>query len=163
MLLIVRPTPDHRPLPRPVPTITERSSAQPMLDLTPPLHLTMPRSPAVAESDPVWTLARGMSHAIVEVLAGRRPATQLDRWATADVIAELRLVARRGRRQVRVASVRCQRPHAEVIEVGIRIEHHGRRIRSGAIALQVVRQGHRWQCCTVELGPEFSLASRGTS
>lgn len=162
MNLLVRPTPDHRPRPWPVPRIADRAAAQPMLDLSPPLQLTMPRSHAAGESDPVWTLARGMSHAIVEVLAGRRPATQLDRWATAEVIADLHFVARRGRRQLRVASVRCQRPQSEVIEVGVRVEHHGQ-MRSSAIALQIVRRGQRWQCCAIELGPEFSSASRGTS
>ncbi|NLT30536.1 MAG: hypothetical protein GXX86_08780 [Propionibacterium sp.] len=166
MTLLTRPAPDYRPAPAPVPGLPAPSN-QPMLDLLPAPGAPAPDAPppdatGPATLDPALHLARGVSHAIVEVLAGRRPAGQLERWATHPVIAQLHVVARRRRRRpVRVATVRLQRPAPGVLEVSVRVEHD--RGRSGAIALQLVRRDQRWLCSAVQMGPELSLIDRGTS
>ncbi|MGJ3509480.1 Rv3235 family protein [Enemella sp. A6] len=163
MTLVTRPAPEYRPDPLPVPRLPAPAPHhQPMLELLPDSTSRPSDPPRPARADPAWQLARGVSHAVVEVLAGRRPATQLERWATQPVVATLHVIARRRRRRpVRVATVRVQQPSPGVIEVGVRVEHD--RDRSGAIALQLVRRDQRWLCCAVEMGPELSLIVRGTS
>lgn len=98
--------------------------------------------------------------AIVEVAGGDRPVTQLVRWTTGAVYAEVdrrvRVLGRstdaltRGqvpRPQVR--SVHIWQPQADVAEVAAHVRY-GERSRAVAARLQVVQR--RWLCTALELG-----------
>jgi Family of unknown function (DUF6459) len=98
--------------------------------------------------------------AIVEVVGGDRPVTQLIRWTTGAVYAELDLRVRvlgrttdaitRGqvpRPQVR--SVHIWQPQPDVAEVAAHVRY-GERSRAVAARLQVIRR--RWLCTALQLG-----------
>jgi hypothetical protein len=104
--------------------------------------------------------------AIVEVLAGDRPLTQLVRWTTTEVYEEVTalLSARRpagvhgqasGRRAVdevvraAVSSVRLTEPADGVAEVAATVRR-GR--RTTAVALRLEGLDGRWQCTALEVG-----------
>lgn len=92
---------------------------------------------------------------VLESLAGRRPATQLNRWFSEDVLAELsvlRGLRRRSRRHPELVlhSLRVQHPHPGVAEVSV---HLRGRDRSMAWALRLEATPQRWCCTGLELGP----------
>ena len=94
--------------------------------------------------------------ALVEVLWGGRPSTQLVRWTNATVYAHvqrragvaMRVPATRGARP-RVRSVRVCEPNDGVAEVAAVVE---RGQRTTAIALRLEGIDGRWQCTVLELG-----------
>ena len=98
--------------------------------------------------------------AIVEVAGGDRPVTQLVRWTTGTVYADIdrrvRVLGRttdaltRGQvSRPQVRSVHIWQPHADVAEVAAHVRY-GDRSRAVAARLQVVQ--HRWLCTALELG-----------
>ena len=100
-----------------------------------------------------------LAPAILEVVAGERPAGQLQRWVTAEIretlarrgAAALRHPAGKGRPPQcrRVRSVRVTEPAPGVIEASA-VVIGGVRARAVALRLEVVRG--RWLATAVELG-----------
>ena len=104
--------------------------------------------------------AHRFASAVVEVIGGDRGPSQLLRWTTERVYADLQrrsaLLARttpgdrrvrRLRSQVRSVHVFCPSPEAAEISVHVR---HGERSR--AIAARIEHQGGRWCCTALQFG-----------
>ena len=96
--------------------------------------------------------------ALVEVLSGDRPATQLLRWTNervySDVVHRVRslgvtAVAGRGRARAQVRSVHIYEPRDGVAEAAIHVKHGG---RSRAVALRLEGLDGRWRCTALNLG-----------
>ncbi len=97
--------------------------------------------------------------AVVEVLAGDRPAAQLARWTTAGVYYDLQRSATRAARERAVfarrppadavRSVHVSEPAPGVAEVCALVER-GPRVR--ALALRLEELDGRWQCTALRLG-----------
>ena len=94
--------------------------------------------------------------AIVEVLAGVRPASQLVRWTTAEVYDEIssRVVSPHGSTEPVpprgvVISVHVTEPADGVAEVCALVR---RGARSTAVAIRLEGMDGRWQCTALELG-----------
>jgi hypothetical protein len=113
------------------------------------------RVPHVTDAE-VRGWASRLAQAVVEVVGGQRPASQLVRWTCPEVHRDLerraRLVARAagpGQRLVRpqVRSVHVCRPAAETAEVSIHVRHGA---RSRAVAMRLERRGDRWQCTALQ-------------
>ena len=99
--------------------------------------------------------------ASVEIVGGDRPASQLLRWTTGSVYADLRrralLVARAGGHQPGVGRVQPVRPHVvsvhtsflspTVAEASARIRYGA---RSRALALRFEQRTDRWVCTAME-------------
>jgi hypothetical protein len=102
------------------------------------------------------TWAGRVVQAIVEVLAGMRPATQLVRWTTEEVYEQIssRVLPARGGdvegppRGV-VRSLHVSEPADGVAEVCALVR---RGTRSTAVALRLEGMDGRWQCTAIELG-----------
>jgi hypothetical protein len=102
------------------------------------------------------TWAGRVVQAIVEVLAGVRPATQLVRWTTEEVYEQIssRVLpagasdAERPPRGV-VRSLHVSEPADGVAEVCALVR---RGARSTAVALRLEGRDGRWQCTAIELG-----------
>ncbi|MGI8614008.1 MAG: Rv3235 family protein [Nocardioidaceae bacterium] len=102
--------------------------------------------------------ASGFVQAVVEVLAGDRPCTQLARWADPRVYSVLvrcvsgastsRASARR-RQRARVVSVRVTCPAPRVAEVSARVSDGQ---RSRALAARLEQLHGRWVCTALEIG-----------
>jgi Family of unknown function (DUF6459) len=99
-----------------------------------------------------------LARAVVEVLAGERPATQLLRWTTDEVY---HVVARRARRAGRsgelavagnpkpkLRSVRACEPAEGVVEASAVV---GRGDRFSAVALRLELVEGRWRCTALEM------------
>jgi hypothetical protein len=94
--------------------------------------------------------------AIVEVLAGLRPANQLVRWTTAEVyevissrVVPVRAAIELGPQRGVVSSVHITEPADGVAEVCALVR---RGARSSALALRLEGMDGRWQCTALELG-----------
>ncbi|WP_408898712.1 Rv3235 family protein [Nocardioides sp. R1-1] len=99
--------------------------------------------------------------AAVEIVGGDRPVSQLVRWTTPDVYADLHrralLVARAGGHQPGLARVQSVRPrvlsvHAcfisdVVVECGVHVRHGN---RSRAVAARFERRDQRWICTALD-------------
>ena len=99
--------------------------------------------------------------ASVEIVGGDRPASQLLRWTSGPVYADLHrravLVARAGGHQPGVPRVPAVRPHlvsvhtsfvsAGVVEASARVRYGP---RSRALALRFERRRDRWVCTALE-------------
>ncbi|MBM7515867.1 Rv3235 family protein [Nocardioides nitrophenolicus] len=99
--------------------------------------------------------------AAVEIVGGDRPVSQLVRWTTRDVYADLHrralLVARAGGHQPGLARVQPVRPRVEsvhacfisdtVVECGVRVRHGD---RSRAVAARFERFDQRWVCTALD-------------
>jgi hypothetical protein len=101
-----------------------------------------------------------VAQAVLEVLGGDRPVTQLLRWTDVRVYQDLtrrvQILSRRAPaaqrlRTVRphVSSVRVYRPSAYAAEVSVHVRQ-GRRSRALAARLELTEG--RWQCTALELG-----------
>jgi len=143
------------------------------LDLSPrhvPPELRTPTTrPAVADVVPIDPAQRGrleqwvhrFVQASVEIVGGDRPVSQLLRWTSATVYADLQrravLVARAGGHQPGVARVQPVRPQvasvhttivsAAVAEASARVRYGA---RSRAVALRFERRQDRWLCTAME-------------
>lgn len=107
----------------------------------------------------VWS-AR-ITHALIEVMTGARPAPQVVRWTTPEVYAVVArrsaLAARRAaegrapraRQRVRVRRVRVCEPADGVVEAAVVVQH-GTRVR--AIALRLVGQDGKWRVSAFQVG-----------
>jgi hypothetical protein len=123
---------------------------------TTPLDEFGPRPTGRAALPAPRTWAGRVVQAIVEVLAGVRPATQLVRWTTAEVYEEIssRVLAGHGShadgppRGV-VRSLHVSEPADGVAEVCALVR---RGARSTVIALRLEGRDGRWQCTALELG-----------
>lgn len=99
--------------------------------------------------------------AAVEIVGGDRPATQLVRWATSEVYADLvrraQLVALAGGHQAGQARVQPVRPKVigvrtcfvapGVLEAGLHVRYGH---RSRAVAARFERRQERWLCTALE-------------
>ncbi len=99
--------------------------------------------------------------ASVEIVGGDRPASQLLRWTTRTVYADLQrralLVARAGGHQPGAGRVQPVRPHVVsvhasfvsdgVAEASARVRYGA---RSRALALRFEKRGERWLCSAME-------------
>lgn len=156
---LVSAVPESRPVPRPWPApLPGTAPAQPALDLRPLVAVVVggPEPPVVPPGLPdphAWSAA--LAVAVLEVLAGRRPAAQLSRWLEADALAVLSgHVPRRWAGQPAPApalrSVRVQQPAAGVAEVTV----HGRLDdRPVPVALRLEARQARWLGTALELAP----------
>jgi uncharacterized protein DUF6459 len=99
--------------------------------------------------------------AAVEIVGGDRPASQLLRWTSGAVYADLHrralLVARAGGHQPGVGRVQPVRPHVESVHtslVGPAVAEASARVRYGArsraLALRFEKRGDRWLCTALE-------------
>ncbi len=133
---------------------------------TPPTELRLlPGGAAGAEpsdDDQHDTLvrARRFVQAVVEIVSGDRPCTQMIRWTDRDVYESLsaRVSAfagisastpSTGRPRAKVVSVKLCRPREGVAEIAAHIRQGS---RSHAIAARLERVERRWICTALELG-----------
>ncbi|MDN5746434.1 MAG: Rv3235 family protein [Nocardioidaceae bacterium] len=105
--------------------------------------------------------AHRFCQAAVEIVAGDRPVSQVVRWTSREVHADLRrrahLVARAGGHQPGLARVQTVRPHVEsvhscfvcedVVECAVRVRYGD---RSRAIAARFERVDERWICTALD-------------
>ncbi|HSE09423.1 MAG TPA: Rv3235 family protein [Nocardioidaceae bacterium] len=123
---------------------------------TPELRLV----PGGRSGEEVQLWAARFAQAVVEVLGGDRPLSQLVRWTSHRVYVELdrrlKILARSshsGRRtrtiRPQVRSVHVCHPTAESAEVSVHVRY-GQRSRAIAARLDLV--GGRWQCTALQLG-----------
>lgn len=124
---------------------------------TPELRLVQGEDRAV---DDVTAWAARFAQGVVEVLGGDRPLTQLVRWTSRRVYADLerrvRILGRTCDTDQRLRTVRPQvrsvhvcHPAEGAAEVSVHVRH-GKRSRALAARLELV-QG-RWQCTALQLG-----------
>ena len=99
--------------------------------------------------------------AAVEIVGGDRPASQLLRWTSGAVYADLHrravLVARAGGHQPGVRRVQPGRPHVETVHTSLvspTVAEASARIRYGArsraLALRFEKRADRWVCSAME-------------
>ena len=99
--------------------------------------------------------------AAVEIVGGDRPASQLLRWTSGAVYADLHrralLVARAGGHQPGVGRVQPVRPHVESVRtsfVSATVAEASARVRYGArsraLALRFEKRRDRWVCSAME-------------
>jgi hypothetical protein len=126
------------------------------LPQTPELRIVRGGGPG--EDVQVW--AARFAQAVVEVLGGDRPLSQLVRWTSHRVYAELErrlaILARTSQAGSRARTIRPQvrsvhvfHPTPESAEVSVHVRH-GQRSRAIAARLELVRG--RWQCTVLQLG-----------
>lgn len=136
------------------------------LHLAPPLHVddefdAQPTPRALLTDPRQW--AAQLVQAVVEVVAGDRPSTQLIRWTTPEVYTDVRTATQtfwtashRRHRQAKAASSRvfvrsvhvCE-PADGTAEVCATVLRHG---RAAAVALRLVGVDGRWLCTALQLG-----------
>lgn len=106
-----------------------------------------------------WT--HRFTQAAVEIVGGDRPSSQLLRWTSPEVYADLRrraqLVARAGGHQPGLARVQPVRPRVHsvhacfvtdgVVECGVHVKHGQ---RSRAVAVRFERIDQRWICTALD-------------
>ncbi len=124
--------------------------ARPIAPRTRGLVPQLPSQPALPEPRQ-W--AGRFIQALVEVLGGVRPATQLVRWTSEDVYADIRRRTEAPRtvadRRGHVRSVHVGSPADGVAEVCALVQ---RGPRAMAVALRLEGADGRWQCTALELG-----------
>lgn len=105
--------------------------------------------------------ARRFVQAAVEIVGGDRPVSQLLRWTTPDVYADLHrralLVGRAGGHQPGLSRVQQVRPLVqsvhpcfvthEVVEAGVHVRYGE---RSRALAVRFERRDQRWVCTALD-------------
>ena len=118
------------------------------------------RTLADAGADDVGAWAARFAQAVVEVIGGDRPLTQLVRWTTAGVYHDLgrrvRILARTAPATERLRTVRPQvrsvhvfQPDPDCAEVSVHVRHGH---RSRALAARLQRTDGRWTCTVLQLG-----------
>jgi hypothetical protein len=133
------------------------------VDVPPPTPVPAGRSrtPDTADRELRGWTGR-FAQALVEVVGGHRPVTQLARWTSRDVFRDLerraQLVARatttapdtpplRSTIRSQVRSVHVSRPSTGVAEVSVHVRHGD---RSRALALRLDLVEGRWVCTALE-------------
>ncbi|MGC3952728.1 MAG: Rv3235 family protein [Propionicimonas sp.] len=111
------------------------------------------------ELDPrLRQLATAVVTAIVEVLAGRRSAAQLESWVEPEPLALLEHLRRAGGTTgLRLRSVRLQQPAGNALEVVAHLRHAG---VSRAAAFRFSRRAGRWSVGRIELSLRPGVISR---
>lgn len=135
------------------------------LDLAP--CLGMPSTPELRvvsddgrSVDDVQLWSARFAQAVVEVVGGDRPLSQLVRWTTNRVYNDLgrrvSILARTSPSSQRLRTTRPQvrsvhvfQPRREVAEISVHVRH-GRRSR--AIAARLELRDGRWQCTVLQMG-----------
>lgn len=130
----------------------------------PALHLVAPPvalvPPSVPTAPAVRPVARALVQALLEVLGGVRPVTQLRRRTSLDLYADLEDLVHAQPRPVgarpstgAVLSLHVQQPTATVAEVCATVR---RGPRAGALALRLELDAGAWCCTAVAgLGPDL--------
>lgn len=110
--------------------------------------------------DPAWWAGR-ITHALIEVMTGLRPAPQVVRWTSPEVYAVVArrsaLAARRAanpgvrtsRQRLNVMRVRVCEPVDGVVEAAV-VLHHGSRVRAAALRLE--GQDGKWRVTALQIG-----------
>ncbi len=133
----------------------DRAAQEPV---TPELRVQAEDGPAGEREVELW--AARFAQATVEVLGGDRPLSQLLRWTSSRVYADLdRRVRILGQRtppaqrfrpvRPQVHSVHVCRPSALAAEVSVHVRHGS---RSRALAARLERRDGRWLCVALQLG-----------
>lgn len=144
------------PLAIPVATFQDTLDLDLGASVAPPLQLVRPDRQADVE-----TWARRFAQAAVEVVGGDRPASQLLRWTTGEVYADLSrramLVARAAGQSAGAGRLTPVRPHVlsvhtsfispNVAETSIHVRY-GARSRAVAARFEVRRE--RWLCTALD-------------
>ena len=111
-----------------------------------------PQPTGSAALPPVRRWSGQLAQAVVEVLAGDRPVSQLVRWTTSEVFDELTArvdgSASRAARGV-VRSLHVSQPADGVAEVAAAVR---RGARCTALALRLEGLDGRWQCTALDIG-----------
>jgi hypothetical protein len=153
------PVPEPGPVLRLVPDLPARRghTGDDLADFGP-----QPTGRAALTDPSTW--ARRLVQALVEVLAGDRPLTQLVRWTSTEVYDDVAALlpgrrtgraAAAGRRaadeavRAAVCSVHLTEPADGVAEVSATVRRGG---RTTAVALRLEGLDGRWQCTALELG-----------
>lgn len=118
-----------------------------------------------SEVERVSAMARSLGQAAVEILGGTRPASQLARWTTPDVVerfeqraAMLRLVQEQYRdraalfevhRAPRVRRIRVCTPAPGCYEASLVVEES---VRARAVALRIEKINRQWRVVHLEVG-----------
>lgn len=141
----LRPTPIHWSAPRPrqrglaaLPLADEAGTQTPTGDVT---------DPAAERFAPILVAA------LLDAIQGRRSATQLIRWVSDEVLADLMIRSRLHQRApvpLSLRSVRLQQVTEEVVEVTARFRAGD---RYAAAALRLERVGNRWMGRIADFGP----------
>jgi Family of unknown function (DUF6459) len=122
------------------------------------LTLVQPGPPRTGEVEACEAWVARYLQAVVEVLSGDRPLTQLIRWTDSAVYTEIarrrELLASRQARSSRsgrphVATVHICHPTADTAEVAARVTTG---MRSRAIAARLDLRRDRWLCTALQLG-----------
>lgn len=132
--------PASRPPSQPLVEPTHYPGAeQPLLPWTTVPEVVVAETPLDTE---LRQLATSLMSALIEVIAGRRSALQLELWAEADLLSLLEHLnrARRGE-GLRLRSVRVQAPHEAALEVSAHLVQDG---LSRAAALRITRRRGQW-------------------
>lgn len=159
--------PGAAPVPVPVATVQGALALDldqlPRRPTTPELRL-LPAATADPAEDPthreVRLWAAQFSQAVVEVVGGDRPVSQLLRWTSLRVYQEIdrrvrilgRTTAAPTRRRTvspQVRSVHVCHPREDVAEVSVHVRHGH---RSRAVAARLERREDRWTCVALQLG-----------
>lgn len=123
---------------------------QPMLPLGPAPEVATGADDTVGED--VRRAVVWLATAMLETIAGRRPAHQLSRWLSDDamgsVLDQRRILS--GASDTRLVAVRIQCPNPGVAEVSLRLARDGHFM---AAAIRVVACTDRWRCEAAEFGP----------
>lgn len=124
------------------------------LRLVPPLVERLSPAPVV-DLPPVRPVAQALVQALLEVLAGVRPLTQLRRRTTPELYERLEALVQAGPRQSgarpgggAVRSVHVQEPAAGVAEVCATVR---RGARVAAVALRLEHTDGAWCCTSVDV------------
>jgi hypothetical protein len=170
----VRTAPALRVLPGGRPTTSPLSGRDDLAELpgpvlgvvgAPPDRDDEPEVRRVAELPDPRPLAGQLAQAVVEVLAGDRPITQLLTWLderiytelsglaprprTAPTLARSRTVLIRPQDRPKVRSIHVCRPADGVAEIAARVQVNG---RSRAVALRLEEWRGRWRCNALVVG-----------
>lgn len=132
------PGPDRRPVGLTVLPLSDDAATQPVGTIDDP----------AAES-----FAHVLTSALLDAIQGRRSPTQLIRWVSDDILAELVTRARLHQRApvpLSLRSVRLQQVGDDALEVAARFRAGE---RYAAAALRLERVGNRWLCLIADFGP----------
>ncbi|MCA0252169.1 MAG: Rv3235 family protein [Actinobacteria bacterium] len=154
VLATCRPAPDSRPPARRLLEPLRIRTTQPTLPLDAPAVLAEP-----VDLDPTLRrLATAAVSGVVEMLAGRRPAEQLESWMEPEPLALLSHLRGAGATAgIRLQSVRIQQPRPGALEVTAHLRQGS---ASRAAALRFSRRGERWTVTRIELALHADVIHR---
>ena len=115
-----------------------------------PELLSDPVGPTPSADDPrAGAIAGALGQVVLEVLAGRRPISHLDRvFARAPLTTLRHYVGQKWWRHAGLAGVRVSQPCEDAVEASLRFATHD---RSVAAALRLDQVNQRWICTCFEV------------